>query len=197
MKELLLIRHGQTDWNRDRKIMGRKPIPLNETGRKQAEKLAGYLAASPLDICISSPVLRAFETAQIVCSQQNVKPVLREELAEIDYGTWVDQTFSWIHENQAEAWEKYRTDPNDLIFPGGESIQNVAQRMGVLIDEALKVYPGQRVAFVSHADVLKFAIAHIFQFPLTILRQFSFENCGVALIRYDEDLGPRLTWFQP
>ena len=197
MKELFLIRHGQTDWNRDRKIMGRKPIPLNETGRAQAQKVAGYLAAYPLDICLSSPVLRAFETAQCICSQQKVKPVLREELAEIDYGSWVDHTFSSIHENYAEAWEKYRIDPNDLVFPGGESIQAVLQRMGKLVDEALLTYPGQRVAMVSHADVLKFAIAHVFGFPLTILRQFSFENCGVALIRYDEKLGPRLTWFQP
>lgn len=197
MKELLLIRHGQTDWNVAKKIMGRKPIPLNETGRKQAERLAGYLSANPIDICFSSPVLRALETAEILCAPQKLKPVLREELAEIDYGSWVDLSFAEVHQNHSEAWAQYRADPNDLVFPGGESIQAVAQRMNFLVDEALKVYPGKRVAMVSHADVLKFAIAYIFGFPLTILRQFSFENCGVALIRYDDALGPRLTWFQP
>lgn len=195
MTELLLIRHGQTDWNRERKIMGRKPIPLNEQGREQAKKLAHYLSVSPLDVCFSSPVLRAAETAQIICAQQNILPEHRDELSEIDYGIWVDQTFAWVHQHQAEAWQKYRTDPNDLVFPGGESVKQVLTRVARLVDEVFAQHPGKRVAFVSHADVLKFAIAHVFAFPLTVLRQFSVENAGVALIRFDEQLGPRLTWF--
>ena len=77
--ELLFIRHGQTDWNAKRRIMGRRPVPLNDFGREQAERLAGYLSGADLRAVITSPVVRARETADIIASRQDGLDVETDE----------------------------------------------------------------------------------------------------------------------
>ncbi len=195
MTELLLIRHGQTDWNREKKVMGRQPISLNSVGREQVLKLQGYLNAVKIDAFYSSPVKRTWETSEIICKDRDLEICAADELAEIDYGEWENMTFSEIHRDKKDAWHTYKTNPEELSIPGGESMPEVKARVGSLLNKILEKHTGERVALVSHADVLKVALVHIFEFPLYFLRQCSVENASLLWVRYDAEFGPRLNFY--
>ena len=96
MQRILWIRHGETEWNRERRIMGREEIGLNDAGREQSRSLATALQPYALDAIISSPILRARETAAIIAEPHQLEVQCDERLWEIDYGDWVGKTFDEI-----------------------------------------------------------------------------------------------------
>src|SRR3989338_9506142 len=121
MLELLVIRHGQTDWNVNQKVMGRGPVPLNATGREQARILAEYIKDHPLDAIYTSPVRRTVETAEMIREGREKLALTHEEgLAEIDYGDWVDLHFDELFEKYREEWMRYRANPEEFRPSGGE-----------------------------------------------------------------------------
>ena len=130
MWELLLIRHGQTAWNAARKVMGRRPIPLNERGQQQAEGVAAYLKDAPIDRIFTSPVARARETALIIAKPHEGLAVEEHEaFTEIDYGEWTQHGFDDLPVRFGEGWRQYRADPAASVFPGGESMRGAAARI--------------------------------------------------------------------
>lgn len=198
MLELLLIRHGQTEWNVMQKVMGRQPIPLSDRGRAQAEALSDYLSEAKLSAVISSPVLRAMQTAGIVASRHDGIEVEPDEgLSEIDYGEWVNLTFAELTEKHGETWRRYREDPNDLVLPGGESMPEVAARVKALVDRVRARFPEGRVALVSHADVIKLVLIELIGLDIKHILRLSIDNCSMLLVRVREDTGARLIMYNP
>ena len=198
MLELLLIRHGQTDWNLQQKVMGRQPIPLNATGRRQAGELAAFLAGARIDAVYTSPVRRAQETAEIIARGREGLAVEDEEgLAEIDYGEWVNLTFAELTEKHRETWRRYREDPNDLVLPGGESMPQVVARVARVVADVRRRFADGRVALVSHADVIKLLLLDILGLDVKNILRLSIDNCAMLLVRFHPELGPRLVVFNP
>lgn len=211
MLELLLIRHGQTDWNAQQKVMGRQPIPLNATGRRQAEAAAAFLAEARLDAIIASPVRRTMQTAEIIAAPHDLAVEEDEGLAEIDYGDWVNMSFAELKELHGETLTRYRLDPGDLMLPGGESMPQVAARVGRTLaavrerfDDGRACPPyesdcgrGRRVALVSHADIIKIALLDLLGFDLHTLIRFSIDNASITLVRIYPEIGPRLILYNP
>jgi broad specificity phosphatase PhoE len=193
MLELLFIRHGQTEWNSKRQVMGRKPIPLNEAGRAQAMAAASFLATASIDVILSSPVERAMETARIIATKQSGLAVEEAPaFIEIDYGDWVDCTFDELATRFPEEWKCYRTEMARASFSGGESIKDAAARIHAGVD-GLLARPGvERAVVVSHADVLKIALVHVLGFKLETIQRFAIDNGTVLLVRFSRDGGPRL-----
>ena len=212
MLEMLLIRHGQTDWNAARRVMGRQPIPLNERGRAQAEGVAEYLAEVRLDAIVSSPVLRTMETAGIIAAHHPglaVEP--NDGLSEIDYGEWVNLTFAELEEHHGESWRRYLEDPNDLVLPGGESMPEVVARVARLLEKLKTRFmdpadpqasklgsPGaasKRVALVSHADIIKILLLNLLGLDVRNVLRLSIDNCALLLVRISAEMGARLVLF--
>jgi alpha-ribazole phosphatase len=193
MFELLLIRHGQTEWNVKRKVMGRQAIPLSATGRGQAERIAEQLAAVELSAVATSPTLRAAETAEIIASRHEGL-VVEQEFAfqELDYGDWVNRDFDELQKRFADVWREYRHAPAEVAFPEGESVRDAAQRIGIAVDRLLERFHEGRVAIVSHADVLKIALIHVLKLDLNFMARIGIDNCAPLLIRWNPDAGPRL-----
>ncbi len=197
MLELLLIRHGQTDWNAQQKVMGRQPIPLNETGQQQAAAAAAYLAEARLDAVIASPVRRTMQTAEIIAVSHDLAVEEDEGLAEIDYGDWVNMSFAELKELHGETLKRYRLDPGDLMLPGGESMPQVAERVGGTLATVRERFDDGRVALVSHADIIKIALLDLLGFELRTLIRFSIDNASITLVRIYPEIGPRLILFNP
>lgn len=196
MLEILLVRHGQTDWNARQKVMGRQPIPLNSVGQTQAEKLAGFLNGVKIDRVISSTVLRAQQTAEIIARGRDGIGVENESgLDEIDYGDWVNLHFSELDEKYSDMWRRYREDPSGLQLPGGESMDGVTKRVGDVIDGVRSSVCDGRVVLVSHADIIKIAILNVMELGLKNLRRFTVDNCALMLLRFYPDFGPRLVLY--
>lgn len=187
------MRHGQTDWNAIGKIMGPQPIPLNETGRKQAESAALWMKSIPVDAVYSSPIRRAMETAEIaVRPQKNLKVIPEKGLSEIDYGHWVNRTFEEVKENFYDEWLAYREYPASIDIPGGESMPVVQKRAVAVVERMRNDHPKQNVLLVSHADVIKAVLIHYLEIPLDHLQKVGSENGSIAILRFGTTFGDRL-----
>jgi broad specificity phosphatase PhoE len=142
--ELLLVRHGETDWNRDRRYQGHADPPLNEAGRRQAEELAQQLLGIDFDVAYTSDLKRATETARIILANREVQLYADPGLREIDVGSWSGLTREQIDE---QFPEKARHD--------GESDEAHLQRVLATVLRIAERHPGQRVLIISHGGSLR------------------------------------------
>jgi broad specificity phosphatase PhoE len=160
-KTLYLIRHGETDWNAQKRLQGRKDIPLNALGRRQAAEAGLCLKwllgeASQLDY-VASPLLRTRETMSILreCMGLPAEDYRRDErLLEIDFGDWEGLTWPQIQEQQPELHQTREADPLGFIVPGGESYPMVFERVASALDSLQR-----DTVVVAHAGVLRAVLA--------------------------------------
>ena len=184
MLEILLIRHGQTDWNRDHRIMGHRPVPLNLSGRRQAGAVARALRKIPLDLIVTSPFRRAVETARVIAKGRRIALEHSHAVAEIGYGLWIGRTFEEVREEK--NFKVYHTTPKLACAPGGEKMTAVHRRAVGLIERLRKRYEKGRIAVVSHADVIKAILIHYLGLDLNELMKLRIDNCTVSLLWFQE-----------
>jgi probable phosphoglycerate mutase len=148
-KTFVLVRHGQTDWNRAQRFQGQLDIPLNAAGRKQAKAVKTHLDASHFDAVYSSPLLRAIETAEIIADSV---PIQRDRrLTEIHHGSWQGKTKTTIARRWPEQWNRWNNQPQFFTPPGGETAASVRSR----VQDFLHAVQGSRVLCVSHGVVIQ------------------------------------------
>ncbi len=180
MRTILLIRHGETDWNRSGQIMGEQPIPLNATGQRQASDLAAVLRDYPLASLYTSPVLRAVQTTKIVAASRPIAVQEDGRLREIGVGDWAGRFWHELdHEPARLTWY---TPPQEARFPNGETLGEVQQRAVLAVQDALTHRPVGTLAFVSHGDVLRALVAHFLKLPLETMRAFRFDHAAVTAL---------------
>jgi len=147
--ELYLVRHGETDWNRARRVQGRTDVPLNDTGRAQARATGRLLARRRWDAVLSSPLSRAVETAQLIAAEIGLpEPEVFEGIMERDYG-------------EAEGLNYYEIErrwPRGGV-PGRESRGDVASRVVPALVELAVARPGQSLVVVGHGGSIRAALA--------------------------------------
>jgi broad specificity phosphatase PhoE len=146
---LYLVRHGQTEWNRERRMQGRLDSPLTETGRAHAHSHAELLAAERIEYLLASPLGRARATAGVVGAACGIEATIDERLAERSYGAWEGLTQHEIEADHAAEWEAHVRDAFHHRPPGGENVPDVMLRVAPLLD-ALPALPYRRIAIVSH-----------------------------------------------
>ena len=157
MTTILLARHGETDWNRENRFQGHADPPLNETGRAQAAELAAALVAEPLAAVYSSPLRRAFETAQILAAPHGLEPVPVDALREVHVGSWEGLTRAEIEERfpeQFARWLNYEQGWED-----GESYEEMSRRVIAALLELAAAHEGKRILAVSHGGPVRAAYA--------------------------------------
>jgi broad specificity phosphatase PhoE len=146
MTDLYLVRHGETDWNRQRRIQGLTDIPLNETGRAQARATGMLLARRRWDGIFSSPLGRAVETASIIAAEVGLaEPTLVDALVERNYGQ--AEGLDWI--------EIERRHPRGTVVPGRESREQVGARVIPALMQLAAERPGQALLIVSHGGAIR------------------------------------------
>lgn len=146
MTSLYLVRHGETDWNAQRRIQGKTDIRLNDTGRAQADTTARLLARREWDGVLSSPLSRAFETASIIAAELRMpEPQTIAAFAERDYG-----------EAEGLNWREIEARfPGDAVVPGRETHEDVARRVIPALVELAQLHPSRTLIIVSHGGVIR------------------------------------------
>ena len=125
----LLMRHGETEWNRQGRVMGRNPIELDQRGRAQVESALSLARMLKPDLIVTSPLVRARQSAEIIASGLGGLEVIDEpQLEEVRYGSWEGMTYGELI--VAESYLKYREDPLGNPTPGGESLYQVQGLLG-------------------------------------------------------------------
>jgi len=153
-----LARHGQTAYNHARRFQGHRPVPLDETGRKQARALAAQAAQRDWAALWCSPLERALETARIVGEAIAMEPRPDARFAETDCGDWTDRTFDEVQAQDPEGFRGFITADPGFAFPGGESFAQQAQRVQ---DGLADVRAGELPALVvCHRGVMRLALTH-------------------------------------
>lgn len=128
-QRLLLVRHGETDWNRQTRFQGLIDVPLNDNGREQSQKTAQFLKDVPLDFAVSSPMLRPKETAEIILKYHpSVQLQLQDGLKEISHGLWEGKLEAEIEQTYPGELHRWRTVPAQVQMPEGENLQQVWER---------------------------------------------------------------------
>ncbi len=183
MLEIVLIRHGQTDWNRERRVMGRRPIPLNAVGRREAKRLARTFDRVSIDAFYSSPVHRAMETSRLIVCGRRLSVKRAPEMAEILYGVWEGRTFDEIGGDQ--AYQIYHKTPRRAHPPGGERIVDVYNRAVGFIERLRRRHRGGRVLVVSHADVIKAVLIRYLGLDLNHLLKLRVDNGSISLLWFN------------
>jgi uncharacterized phosphatase len=195
MTLIYLVRHGETDWNRQRRIQGSTDIPLNDTGRKQAERTGGLLARRAWDGMASSPLSRAFETGAIIARAVGIDPVridVVDDLAERRYGD----------AEGLDDRELFRLFPGDTPVPGRESREEVAARViPALIALAERHSAAEdrpaRLIVTTHGGVIRTVLNHVAPdhrhhrgVPITNGSVHSFRHVdgGLQLVLFDDPI---------
>ena len=156
---ILLARHGETEWNRDRRFQGQLDVPLNDVGREQARALAETAAAEDLRALVTSPLSRARETAEIVGERLGLEPRVDDRLKEIDVGDWERRHKPDVEREDPEAWAAFRAAGAEWRFPGGESLQEQQDRVVAALVDVTQA--GTLPALlVCHRGVIRCALAH-------------------------------------
>ena len=155
--KLYIVRHGETDWNKARKIQGQVDIPLNDFGRSLAEKTARELAGIPFDLCYSSPLSRARETAELILAGREVPVIEDERLVEMAFGDYEGRCCSKSGWDLPEGFRRFFDGPDRYLAPeGGEDFAQVKQRTGEFLQELYgnKEYQESRILITTHGAAL-------------------------------------------
>jgi alpha-ribazole phosphatase len=166
MTELILIRHGETSWNREGRYTGQADIPLNERGVEQAQALAAQLQAGEFQAIFSSDLRRAADTAGHVAAATGAPLQYDACLREIHQGDWEGLLFEEVRTRFGQIWHHWQKNPLDVAPPGGETVGAVRERVLRAVEDICHRYPSGRVAIVAHGLVLALIKAHAMGAPI-------------------------------
>jgi probable phosphoglycerate mutase len=188
MTEVVVVRHGETPWNVERRVQGWEDIPLNETGIRQAQALARHLArtrqhGNQIDAIYSSDLQRARMTAEIVGQTLSIPVVLDEGVRERHFGVLQGLVFSTMEEHQPEAARIWKSRDPDAILPEGESLRRFHERVTQAIDAIAARHLGQRVMVVSHGGAMDIIWRHAKQASIQAPREAELLNASINRIR--------------
>jgi broad specificity phosphatase PhoE len=172
---ILLVRHGETDWNLERRVQGHSDRPLNETGRAQAREVAAALAGEPIDAVYSSDLVRAHETARIVAEVRGLGVTAVPDLRERNFGTWEGLTDDEIFERFPSA--------KTGAWGDGETREEMARRVLGALRRIAEAHPGGRVLVVSHGGPLRAVLTQCCVDGVAAI-----DNCHIIRVELDGPL---------
>ena len=182
--ELLFVRHGETDWNRQQRFQGQIDVPLNGTGHAQAERLAQRLAGERYDAFFTSDLTRARETAAPLAAHWGVEPVAVTGLREQSFGVLEGLDVPTIKERHADLWERWLEHRADFALPRGESLRQFHTRVMTAVRELAADAPQRRLIVVTHGGVLDMLWRSANGLPLDGLRACDIPNTGLNRLRW-------------
>ena len=189
---LLIVRHGQTVCNVDHRLPGQlEGVSLNDTGRKQAERLAEALTVLPISAIVSSPLERARDTAEFIARGRDIPIQFEPDLMDTNIGKWAGQVIGEVAKNDPD-WKEYVRDPTKAP-EGVETFPQVQQRVLAAIErwrtqESTGPYP----VFVAHADVVKLIVAHYSGLDAAKAGSIHIDNASVSLIELEKEQPPQV-----
>jgi len=153
LTRFILMRHGQTQWNREERFRGRADLALDETGRKQAEVAALRLKEEHAVAVYCSPIRRALQTAKIVGEKLSLPVQPLEGLIDLDFGSFEGLSGEEATKQYPELYRLWLQRPQEVRFPGGEGLEDVRQRVVPAVEQLEAKHKDQTVILISHKVV--------------------------------------------
>ncbi len=194
MTELILLRHGETDWNRELRFQGHVDVGLNAIGLEQAQRLARRLAGESVHHLYASDLMRARQTAQPVAAQLSLSPVSDPALREQNFGSVDGMSVDDIKAQHPQAWEGWLRFHEDFCMPLGESTREFHARVMDAVYRVVAAHPGETLVVVTHGGVLDMIYRTARSLGLNGPRQSDIPNAGFNRVRVREGGIDLLAW---
>jgi alpha-ribazole phosphatase len=187
--KIYLVRHGETESNKERRYQGWTESPLSELGLRQAEKAAHFLAARGINELYCSDLNRALHTARVIGANCGVKPVVTPLLREIHFGQWEGLTFEEIEKDWGAEISRWLDDPFHKSAPGGETLGEVCSRMSTFINHLIAQNKANRnLVLVSHGGSIRALLYNLLKLDRASFWDIKIDNASISLIRRAGDL---------
>ncbi len=179
---LLLVRHGESEWNRASRYAGQRDVPLSELGQAQAVRLAERLHDEPLDAICTSPLRRAHDTAAAIASRKRMPVMIEPRLMEINHGLWEGLGAQEVERRFPGQYALWRMEPQRAIMPEGESLAALARRAAEALSDLLSAFPRGKIAICSHDAVLRVLLLQALGLPLEHFWKWEFANASLSIV---------------
>lgn len=186
---LILVRHGESEWNRIGRYQGQEDAPLSELGLRQAEALANRLKREQIEAIYTSPLQRARRTAEAIAHFHPEAPFIEERaLYEIHHGEWQGLLAAEVRERYSELLAEWRSFPTRCQMPGGESFSNILKRTLNLREHLAKKHVGGTILLSTHDVVVKILIADALGMHMDRINRIWVTNASISVVEYTDDL---------
>lgn len=186
MVRIILIRHGETNWNLQGRYQGQEDTRLSEKGFAQAGLLAQGLKNVHLDLCISSPLKRSFLTCKACADLHHLQVHSDKRLTEINHGAWEGELACEIQAQYPEEFKTWHTEPHKVQMPGGENLEDVRRRARAAFDEYAEKYEGQTILVAAHDAVNKVIICDLLGLDMSHFWHIKQDNACINVLEYNE-----------
>ena len=187
MTEIYLIRHGQTEWNSYKRFQGQLDIQLDETGISQAERLSERLMHTEFDAIYSSNLKRALVTAVHIADRKGQGIGILPELREVCFGEWEGRTFHEVMNDKISGGWQWFNNPSVTDIPGGETADQVTERIGKALRRVLEKHEGERVALISHGNLIRYVLLQCLKLPDGLFGKMDIGNTSISVLRWEND----------
>ncbi|RPI11404.1 MAG: histidine phosphatase family protein [Zetaproteobacteria bacterium] len=189
MARYLLIRHGESIWNGERRIQGHRDPDLSPRGRRQADLVAAHIRATlpgAAAAVYTSPLRRAAETAERIGRAVGLPVVPEPDLREMSLGRWEGMTVPEIQAAFPGSYERWLADPLAHPAAGGENLEAFARRVTGAFDRMRAAHPGRDLLLVSHGGAIKALVCHVLELPIRSLFRIKQDNTAINIVDVDE-----------
>jgi probable phosphoglycerate mutase len=194
MTRVIVVRHGQTEWNVEARIQGQGDSRLTAEGLAQARRIASRLAREPFDVLVSSDLGRAAGTARAI-AQRCAKPiVLDARLRERHFGVGEGMTYEEVDRAYPGAFARIRNVDPDFVIPGGESRRQFHARVVSAMDSIAQAHDGRTIVVVTHGGVLATFFRHVHSIPLDVAHPIAITNASYNVLAHDGSRWSVETW---
>jgi broad specificity phosphatase PhoE len=182
-----LIRHGHTRATEQGLLYCDPNAPLTEKGEKQAHQAGSWLAKNKPEVLLSSPALRVRSTSNIISKLVEMPEEIVENLDEWHIGDWEGRTYLDLKKTEPEMYQKWSADPIHNAPPGGESIQQLAERVSKQLHQMIEKHKGKKIALITHAGVVRSIIIHALEMPVENFWRVSIPTGCISKIDFSEN----------
>src|SRR4030095_3726679 len=184
--EIVLVRHGATDWNLQGRCQGSTDRNLSDVGIRQAEQIATLFSKEEIHALYSSNLRRAVQTAELIRRPHNLPVIIEDDVRELDHGELEGLTFNEIKKSYGEFLTRWRREPAEIRVPGGERLADVAERAWNGLSQIVERHPqAERILVVSHNFPILGIICRVTNTHLNDYRTFHLDPCSVTKLYYD------------
>lgn len=189
MTRIILVRHGQTAWNKQDMIRGQADVPLDETGLAQAAATAARIAAEWKPAALySSPLRRAVQTAQPIAEELGLDVRTVADLTDMDFGQWQGLSYTEVRQRWPEMAQAWTTVPHTVSFPNGESLARVRQRSMSAVHEIIAQHPDQDVVIIGHTVLNRVLLCAMLGLDDSHHWRIGQDTCAVNLVEWRDEL---------
>jgi len=185
--KLIIVRHGQTASNKEKRIQGHENTYLSDFGRIQAKLTGDQLKNEHIDAVYSSDLNRAYETAQAIAENHSLPIITDARFRECCFGEWEGKTVDEVMKQYPALFDAYRKDSINNRAPGGERLEELQLRVAEAVNEIADRHTNDAVLLVTHGGPVKALICYALGADLTAFRHLGPDNCGISILIHSSD----------